>query len=120
MISILCEFLNQFQCTQTSSAFNCELFQVLHLPKHDFLHGNYCSPHMGNHPECHLEFLKVFNGDKMTSIRVLDVNKNATKLFGLRNSLVLKSPPLNNVIFLILAAILNALHTMSAFLSLFQ
>ena len=29
----------------------------------------------GNHPECHLEFLKVFNGDKMTSIGVLNVDK---------------------------------------------
>ena len=56
---------------------------------------------MGNHPECHLEFLKVFNGDKMTSIGVLNVLiKNATKLFGLRNSLVLKSSLFNNVIFL--------------------
>ena len=77
---------------------------------------------MGNHPECHLEFLKVFNGNKMTSIGVLNVNKIATKLFVLRNSLVLKSPHSNNVIFLkvILAAILDALHTLSAFLRLFQ
>ena len=67
----------------------------------DYLHGNYCSPYTGNHPECHLEFLKVFNCDKMTSIGVLNVLiKNATKLFGLRNSLVLKSPLFNNVIFL--------------------
>ena len=68
--------------------------------KHDYIHGNYYSPYTGNHPECHLEFLKVFNGNEMTSIGVLNVNKNATKLFGLRNSLVLKSPLFNNVIFL--------------------
>ena len=55
---------------------------------------------MGNHLECYLEFLKVFNGDKMASIGVLHVIKNPTKLFGLRNSLVLKSPLFNNVIFL--------------------
>ena len=54
---------------------------------------------MGDHPECHLEFLKVFNGDKMTSIAVLNVYQNATKLFGLRHSLVFKSPLFNNVIF---------------------
>ena len=70
MISILCDYFSLFQCTQNSSVFKCGQFQVLHLPKHDFVHGNNCSPYTGNHPECHLEFLKMFNGDKMTSIGV--------------------------------------------------
>ena len=90
------------------------------MPKHDYLHGNYFSPYTGNHPECHLEFLKVFKCDKMISIGVLNVNKNAIKLSGLRNSLVLKSPLFNNVIFLNCGGHLGCSLYIFCFLALFS
>ena len=75
---------------------------------------------MGNHPECHLEFLKVFNGDKNDDIHwsLKCFNQNATKLFGLRNSLVLKSPLFSNVIFLNSGGHLGCSPYINSFLAL--
>ena len=41
-------------------------------------------PYTDSHLECHLEFLYMLNGDKMPSTGSINVNKIATKLFGVK------------------------------------
>ena len=54
------------------------------MPKHEYFHSNYFLPYTGSHLECHFEFFNLLNGDKMPSTRSINVNKIATKLFGLK------------------------------------
>ena len=61
-------------CLFSCANFNVQLIQSSKtsdpisksLSKHDYFHGNSCFPYTGSHIGRHLEFLKLFNGDKMS------------------------------------------------------
>ena len=91
MLSILCEFFNVLKLVQLLNQCNYRSYICQNMIINHNLHGNYCFPYTSSHVGCHLEFLKLFNGDEMSSIGFFNGNKNATKLFGLRNSLGITS-----------------------------
>ena len=89
------------------------------MPKHNFLHGNYICHIRASHLECHLEFFNLPSGDNMPYTGSINVNKIATKLFGLK-SLNFRRHLFQILRFsLVLAAIFDAPFTVYIFLHSF-